>query len=89
MYKFTVALCSLAVLATTAAFAQTKPTFDVATIKPAPPMDIAKVAAALQAGGKMPIGANVEFLPRGIPVPRSEVADELRLRREALPDHRT
>ena len=25
-------------------------------------MDVAKVAAALQAGGKMPIGANVEFL---------------------------
>ena len=62
MYKFTVTLCSLAVLATTAAFAQTKPTFEVATIKPAPPMDMAKVAAALQAGGKMPIGANVEFL---------------------------
>jgi uncharacterized protein (TIGR03435 family) len=62
MYKLTVTLCSLAVLATTAAFAQTKPTFDVATIKPAPPMDMAKVAAALQAGGKMPIGANVEFL---------------------------
>jgi uncharacterized protein (TIGR03435 family) len=62
MYKFTVTLCSLAVLAATAAFAQTKPAFEVATIKPAPPMDMAKVAAALQAGGKMPIGANVEFL---------------------------
>jgi uncharacterized protein (TIGR03435 family) len=62
MYKLTVTLCSLAVLATTAAFAQTKPAFEVATIKPAPPMDMAKVAAALQAGGKMPIGANVEFL---------------------------
>jgi uncharacterized protein (TIGR03435 family) len=34
----------------------------VATIKPSPPMDPAKIAAALQAGGKMPIGANVEFL---------------------------
>jgi uncharacterized protein (TIGR03435 family) len=45
-----------------AAFAQTKPAFEVATIKPSPPMDMAKVAAALQAGGKMPIGANVEFL---------------------------
>jgi uncharacterized protein (TIGR03435 family) len=45
-----------------AAFAQTKPAFEVATIKPSPPMDTAKVAAALQAGGKMPIGANVEFL---------------------------
>ena len=49
-------------LTAAAAFAQTKPAFEVATIKPAPPMDMAKVAAALQAGGKMPIGANVEFL---------------------------
>src|ERR1700743_314763 len=49
-------------LTVTAAFAQTKPAFEVATIKPSPPMDMAKVAAALQAGGKMPIGANVEFL---------------------------
>jgi uncharacterized protein (TIGR03435 family) len=44
------------------AFAQTKPAFEVATIKPSPPMDPVKIAAALQAGGKMPIGANVEFL---------------------------
>jgi uncharacterized protein (TIGR03435 family) len=62
MYKFVVTLCSLAVLATTAAFAQTKPAFEVATIKPSPPMDVAKVAAALQAGGKMPVGANVDGL---------------------------
>ncbi len=45
-----------------AAFAQTKPAFEVATIKLSPPIDVAKLAAALQAGGKMPIGANVEFL---------------------------
>lgn len=62
MYKFTGTLCSLAVLAATAAFAQTKPAFEVAAIKPAPPMDMAKMAAALQAGGKMPIGANVDGL---------------------------
>jgi uncharacterized protein (TIGR03435 family) len=62
VYKVTMRLCSLAVLAAAAAFAQTKPAFEVATIKPSPPMDMAKVAAALQAGGKMPIGANVEFL---------------------------
>ena len=60
MSKFTVTLCSLAVFAATAAFAQPKPAFEVATIKPAPPMDVGKVAAALQAGGKMPIGANVD-----------------------------
>ena len=62
MYKFTVTLCSLAVLVATGAFAQTKPAFEVATIKPSPPMDMAKVAAALQAGGKMPIGVNVDFV---------------------------
>src|ERR1700734_3274323 len=56
--KITIGLALTAI----AAFAQTKPAFEVATIKPSPPMDMAKVAAALQAGGKMPIGANVEFL---------------------------
>ncbi len=55
-----VAICLA--LTAIAAFAQTKPAFEVATIKPSPPMDVAKLAAALQAGGKMPIGANVEFL---------------------------
>ena len=62
MYKFTVTLCSLAVLAATAAFAQTKPAFEVATIKPSPPMDQAKMLAAMQAGGKMPFGANIDSL---------------------------
>lgn len=42
-----------------AAFAQTKPTFEVATVKPAAPLDQAKIVAAMQAGGKMPIGANI------------------------------
>jgi hypothetical protein len=55
MYKFTVTLCILAVLAATASFAQTKPAFEVATIKPAPPMDMAKVAAPpYKPVGKMP-----------------------------------
>ena len=48
------------VLTATAAFAQTKPAFEVATVKPSPPMDQAKMLAALQAGGKMPVGANVD-----------------------------
>lgn len=48
------ALCAIA------AFAQPKPAFEVATIKPSPPLDPAKLAAALQAGGKMPVGANVD-----------------------------
>ncbi|HEY6341185.1 MAG TPA: hypothetical protein VIY49_06805 [Bryobacteraceae bacterium] len=47
-------------LTTLAALAQTKSAFEVASIKPGPPVDVAKVAAALQAGAKMPIGANVD-----------------------------
>ena len=43
-----------------AAFAQTKPTFEVATVKPSAPMDMAKMVAAVQAGGKMPIGATID-----------------------------
>ena len=54
--KITICLALTAI----AAFAQTKPAFEVATIKPSPSLDPAKIAAALQAGGKMPIGANVE-----------------------------
>jgi hypothetical protein len=53
MYKFTVTLCSFAVLHGTA-FAQTKPAFEVATIKPAPPMDQAKVLAACKLVGRCP-----------------------------------
>jgi uncharacterized protein (TIGR03435 family) len=56
--RITIGLALIAI----GAFAQTKPAFEVATIKPSPPMDPVKIAAALQAGGKMPIGANVEFL---------------------------
>lgn len=47
-------------LSAIAVFAQTKPTFEVATVKPAAPMDQAKMMAALQAGGKLPYGANVD-----------------------------
>jgi len=60
MSKLARTLVSLAVLTATAAFAQTKPAFEVATIKPSPPMDVTKLAAALQAGGKMPVGANID-----------------------------
>ena len=48
------------VLTAMGALAQTKPSFDVATIKPAQPMDPAKMVAALQNGGKMPIGASID-----------------------------
>jgi uncharacterized protein (TIGR03435 family) len=37
-----------------------KPAFEVATIKPAPPIDPAKMLATLQSGGKMPIGATID-----------------------------
>ncbi len=47
-------------LTAVAAFAQTKPSFEVATIKPAQPMDPAKMVAALQSGGKMPMGAHID-----------------------------
>jgi uncharacterized protein (TIGR03435 family) len=46
-------------LTTAPTFAQTKPSFEVATIKPSPPMDPAKVVAALRGGGKLPFGANI------------------------------
>jgi uncharacterized protein (TIGR03435 family) len=42
------------------ALAQTKPSFEVATIKPAEPMDPAKIIAAVRAGGKMPLGATID-----------------------------
>jgi len=42
------------------AFSQSKPSFEVATIKPAAPMDQAKIVAALQGGGKLPVGATID-----------------------------
>ncbi len=48
------------VLTAMGAFAQTKPSFEVATIKPAQPVDQAKFLAALQNGGRMPIGARID-----------------------------
>ena len=47
-------------LVASATFAQTKPSFEVATIKPAQPMDQAKIMAALQSGGKLPVGATID-----------------------------
>ncbi len=47
-------------LAAIGGLAQTKPAFEVATIKPAPPLDQAKMLAAVQGGGKLPIGATIE-----------------------------
>jgi uncharacterized protein (TIGR03435 family) len=47
-------------LSAVSVFGQSKPAFEVATIKPAPPMDPAKIVAAMQSGGKMPIGASID-----------------------------
>ena len=54
--KLTLSLALTAI----AAFAQTKPTFEVATIKPAEPIDMAKMVAAMQAGQAPKIGARVD-----------------------------
>ena len=56
--KVTIGLALTAI----AAFSQTTPAFEVATIKPSPPLDPAKLAAAMQAGGKLPVGANIDAL---------------------------
>jgi uncharacterized protein (TIGR03435 family) len=53
-------LTTCLVLTAVGAFAQNKPSFEVATIKPAPPMDPARLVAAIQSGGKLPIGARIE-----------------------------
>ena len=41
------------------AFGQGKPEFEMATIKPAAPLDTARMMAALQSGGQMPIGPHI------------------------------
>jgi len=43
-----------------AAWGQAKPSFEVATIKPAAPLDQAKIVAAVQSGGKLPVGATID-----------------------------
>ncbi len=47
-------------LSAIAAFAQSKPAFEVATVKPSGPLDMAKIQATAKAGGKMPFGPKVE-----------------------------
>ncbi len=57
--KFRNLTICLALMAT-GAFAQTKPSFEVATIKPSQPLDQARLLATLQSGGKLPIGATID-----------------------------
>ena len=48
------------VLTAVAAFGQAKkPAFEVATIRPSAPLDVQKMAAVMQSGGKLPIGATI------------------------------
>lgn len=47
------------VFAAVTALGQRKTAFEVASIKPAAPLDQAKVLAALQAGGQMPVGPHI------------------------------
>jgi uncharacterized protein (TIGR03435 family) len=47
-------------LAAAMAFAQTKPTFEVASIKPSAPLDMAKVAAGIQSGQMPRVGPRVD-----------------------------
>lgn len=60
MKRTLIRLSACLALAAIGAFAQTKPSFEVATIKPSQPMDPVKIAAALQSGGKLPVGATIE-----------------------------
>jgi len=43
-----------------AAFGQTRPSFEVATVKPSAALDTAKILTALQSGGKLPVGATID-----------------------------
>jgi uncharacterized protein (TIGR03435 family) len=43
-----------------AIFAQQKPAFEVASIRPAAPLDQAKIAALIKSGGKLPVGPHVD-----------------------------
>src|ERR1035438_2159606 len=54
--KFTVCLALTAIVA----LAQTAPTFEVASIKPAAPLDMMKVAAEVQAGHMPKVGPHVD-----------------------------
>jgi len=49
---FTFAVCAM--------YAQQKPEFEVASVRPAAALDQAKIAAAMDKGGKWPIGASVD-----------------------------
>lgn len=53
-------LAAALLLTSIAAFSQTKPAFEVATIKPAAPLDVAKLAASIQAGQMPNIGVHVD-----------------------------
>ena len=43
-----------------AVYAQQKPAFEVASVRPAAPLDQAKIAAIVKSGGKLPVGPHVD-----------------------------
>jgi uncharacterized protein (TIGR03435 family) len=43
-----------------AIYAQQKPAFEVASVRPAAPLDQAKIAALVKSGGKLPVGPHVD-----------------------------
>lgn len=60
MRRFIGRLAATLALSAMTAFAQTNPVFEVATVKPAAPLDMAKIAAGMQAGQMPNIGVRVE-----------------------------
>lgn len=57
--RFAICAALTMALTTMPAFAQTKPAFEVATVKPAAPLDTAKMLAAIPAGQPPKLGAHV------------------------------
>jgi uncharacterized protein (TIGR03435 family) len=57
--RLRIALCAALLFIAGAASGQSAPAFEVATIKPSPPMDMAKVAADVQAGKMPKVGPHV------------------------------
>jgi uncharacterized protein (TIGR03435 family) len=55
-------LAALPAMATALAFAQSQPAFEVATVRPAEPLNFAKIAALRESGGQLPLGPHVDAI---------------------------
>jgi uncharacterized protein (TIGR03435 family) len=60
MKRLTGRLAATLLISAITAFAEAKPSFEVATVKPAAPLDMAKIAAGIQAGQMPKLGAHVD-----------------------------